>query len=48
LHGHPYEEVFVVQEGTATFIVGDEQIEVKGGRLTSLLRKPRNPDLRTL
>jgi mannose-6-phosphate isomerase-like protein (cupin superfamily) len=30
LHRHPYEEVFVVQEGTATFTAGDEQIEVKG------------------
>ena len=33
LHRHPYEEVFVVQEGTATFTAGDEQIEVKGGQV---------------
>jgi quercetin dioxygenase-like cupin family protein len=25
LHRHPYEEVFVVQEGTATFRLGDEE-----------------------
>ena len=33
LHRHPYEEVFVVQEGTATFTAGDETIEVVGGRV---------------
>jgi mannose-6-phosphate isomerase-like protein (cupin superfamily) len=33
LHRHPYEEVFVVQEGTATFTAGDETIEVKGGQV---------------
>jgi mannose-6-phosphate isomerase-like protein (cupin superfamily) len=33
LHRHPYEEVFVVQEGTATFTAGDEQIEVNGGQV---------------
>src|SRR5215210_8997062 len=27
LHRHPYEEVFVVQEGTATFTAGEEIIE---------------------
>ena len=27
LHRHPYEEVFVVQEGTATFTAGEEMIE---------------------
>jgi mannose-6-phosphate isomerase-like protein (cupin superfamily) len=32
LHRHPYEEVFVIQEGTATFTVGDETMEVKAGR----------------
>jgi hypothetical protein len=31
LHRHPYEEVFVVQEGTATFTAGDKTVEVKGG-----------------
>ena len=33
LHRHPYEEVFVVQEGSATFTAGDEVIEVKGGQV---------------
>ena len=33
LHRHPYEEVFIVQEGVATFTVGDEQIEVQGGQV---------------
>jgi mannose-6-phosphate isomerase-like protein (cupin superfamily) len=27
LHKHPYEEVFVVQEGEATFTAGDDVIE---------------------
>ena len=31
LHRHPYEEVFVVQEGTATFTAGDETVEVSDG-----------------
>jgi len=31
LHKHPYEEIFVVQEGTATFTAGDETIKVEGG-----------------
>jgi mannose-6-phosphate isomerase-like protein (cupin superfamily) len=33
LHKHPYEEVFVVQEGTATFTAGDEVIEARGGQV---------------
>jgi mannose-6-phosphate isomerase-like protein (cupin superfamily) len=33
LHRHPYEEVFVVQEGTATFTAGEETIEVGGGQV---------------
>ncbi len=33
LHKHPYEEVFVVQEGTATFTAGGEEIEVRGGQV---------------
>ena len=33
LHRHPYEEVFVVQEGAATFTASDEQIEAKGGQV---------------
>lgn len=33
LHRHPYEEVFVVQEGTATFTAGDETIEAEAGHV---------------
>jgi mannose-6-phosphate isomerase-like protein (cupin superfamily) len=33
LHTHPYEEVFVVQEGRATFRVGDDTLEVIGGQI---------------
>jgi mannose-6-phosphate isomerase-like protein (cupin superfamily) len=33
LHIHPYEEIFVVQEGHATIIVGDSTIEVDGGHI---------------
>jgi mannose-6-phosphate isomerase-like protein (cupin superfamily) len=32
LHRHPYEEVFVIQEGTATFTAGDETMEVRAGK----------------
>ena len=31
LHRHPYEEVFVMHEGEATFTLGDEQIVAKPG-----------------
>jgi mannose-6-phosphate isomerase-like protein (cupin superfamily) len=31
LHKHPYAEVFIVQEGQATFTVGDERLEVRAG-----------------
>jgi mannose-6-phosphate isomerase-like protein (cupin superfamily) len=33
LHRHPYEEVFVVQEGSATFTAGDDIIEATGGQV---------------
>jgi quercetin dioxygenase-like cupin family protein len=33
LHKHPYEEVFVVQEGTVTFTAGDDVIEASGGQV---------------
>jgi mannose-6-phosphate isomerase-like protein (cupin superfamily) len=33
LHRHPYEEVFVVQEGSATFTAGDEVIEASAGQV---------------
>jgi len=31
LHRHPYEEVFVIIEGEATFTLGDETRVVRGG-----------------
>jgi mannose-6-phosphate isomerase-like protein (cupin superfamily) len=33
LHRHPYEEVFVIQDGTVTFTAGDETIEASGGQV---------------
>jgi mannose-6-phosphate isomerase-like protein (cupin superfamily) len=33
LHRHPYPEIFVIQEGQATFTVGDETIEVAAGQI---------------
>ena len=36
LHTHPYEEVFVVQEGQATFTVGEATIEAVGGQVVAV------------
>ena len=33
LHRHPYAEVFIVQEGQATFTVGDASLDVTGGQI---------------
>jgi quercetin dioxygenase-like cupin family protein len=33
LHTHPYAEVFIVQEGHLTFILGDETIEAMAGQI---------------
>jgi mannose-6-phosphate isomerase-like protein (cupin superfamily) len=33
LHRHPYEEVFVVQQGQATFTNGDNTMAVSGGSI---------------
>lgn len=33
LHRHPYTEIFVVQEGRARFIVGDETIEAQADQV---------------
>lgn len=33
LHKHPYEEVFIVQEGEATFTVGDDTVEARAGQI---------------
>jgi mannose-6-phosphate isomerase-like protein (cupin superfamily) len=33
LHRHPYAEVFVVQDGHASFTVGDETLAITGGQI---------------
>jgi len=33
LHSHPYEEIFVIQAGQATFTVGDATFEATGGHI---------------
>jgi quercetin dioxygenase-like cupin family protein len=33
LHTHPYEEVFVIQEGELTFTVGDDAVRASGGHI---------------
>ena len=33
IHRHPYAEVFVVQEGTVTFTLGDETVEATAGHI---------------
>ena len=47
LHRHPYEEVFVVQEGSATFTAGDEVIEAGAGKVVVVpaRRLTRSPHL---
>ena len=36
LHRHPYDEVFLIQEGTATFTAGDDVIEVSRGQVVAV------------
>jgi mannose-6-phosphate isomerase-like protein (cupin superfamily) len=31
LHQHPYAELFLVEQGTAHFTIGDEELEVESG-----------------
>jgi quercetin dioxygenase-like cupin family protein len=33
LHSHPYEEIFIVQEGHVTFTAGGETIEATAGQI---------------
>ena len=33
LHSHPYQEIFVVQEGQATFTIGEATLEATGGQI---------------
>ena len=41
LHRHPYDEIFIVQEGTVLFTVGDEQVEAGPGDI--LVVPPNTP-----
>ena len=33
LHKHPYQEIFIVQEGVATYTVGTSTLEVRAGQI---------------
>lgn len=33
LHAHPYPETFIIEEGSALFTVGNEQIEGRAGQI---------------
>ncbi len=33
LHQHPYQEVFIIQEGTVTFTVGTARLEAQAGQI---------------
>jgi len=33
LHKHPYREIFIIQEGTATFTVGSTTLEAHAGQI---------------
>ena len=33
LHSHPYPEIFIVQAGQATFILGDSTLQASGGQI---------------
>lgn len=33
LHKHPYKEIFIIQEGVATFTVGSETLEARAGQI---------------
>jgi mannose-6-phosphate isomerase-like protein (cupin superfamily) len=33
LHKHPYKEVFIIQEGTATYTVGITTVEARAGQI---------------
>jgi mannose-6-phosphate isomerase-like protein (cupin superfamily) len=53
LHLHPYAEVFVVLEGTATFTVGEDELMVEAGHIVVVppetvhgFKNPDDPVLR--
>jgi len=33
LHQHPYEEIFIIQEGSSTFAIGDQTVEAHAGQI---------------
>ena len=33
LHKHPYKEIFIIQEGVSTFLVGSETVEAHAGQV---------------
>ena len=33
MHKHPYKEIFIIQEGVATFTVGSTTLEAKAGQI---------------
>src|SRR5262249_32879546 len=33
LHKHPYQEIFIIQEGSATYTVGSTQLEARAGQV---------------
>ena len=33
LHTHPYEEIFIIQEGVSTFTVGSATLEARAGQI---------------
>ncbi len=44
LHQSPYKEIFIIQEGSATFTVGLEEVEAHAGQIISWLPTcPKNP-----
>lgn len=33
LHKHPYKEIFIIQEGRSTFVVGSTRLEAQAGQI---------------
>ncbi len=33
LHQHPYQEIFIIQEGVATYVVGTTTLEARAGQI---------------
>jgi quercetin dioxygenase-like cupin family protein len=33
LHRHPYDETFIVEDGSATFTIGDDTVELEAGQI---------------